>query len=84
MSKGNIKPGYEHINVHTIFDIRKDGKFTIKAILTAGSHTTAPLSSITYSIVVSRESIMIEFILESLNNLDIFACDLGNSYPNAK
>ena len=28
MRKGNIKPGYEHVNVHMIFDIKMDGKFT--------------------------------------------------------
>ena len=26
--KVEIRPGYEHINVHMIFDIRMDGKFT--------------------------------------------------------
>ena len=25
MRKGKIKPGYEHINVHMIFDINMDG-----------------------------------------------------------
>ena len=40
--KGNIKPGYEHINVHMIFDIKMDGKFTRKEILVADSHITAP------------------------------------------
>ena len=33
MRKGKIKPGYEHANVHMIFDIKMDGKFTIKEIL---------------------------------------------------
>ena len=44
--KGNIKPGYEHINVHIIFDIKMDGRFTRKARLLADGHTTAPTSSI--------------------------------------
>ena len=30
MRKGNIKHGYEHVNVHRIFDINIDGKFTRK------------------------------------------------------
>ena len=46
--KGKIKPGYEHVSLHMIFDIKMDGKFTIKSILVADGHTTSPPSSITY------------------------------------
>ena len=42
MRKGKIKPGYDHVNVHMVFDIKMDGKFTIKARLVADGHTTAP------------------------------------------
>ena len=82
--KGNIKPGYEHVNLHMIFDIKMDGKFTRKARLVADGHTTLPPPSITYSSVVSKESFRIAFILASLNELDIFACDICNSYFNTK
>ena len=47
MRKGKIKLGYEHVNVHMIFDIKMDGKLTRKSILVADGHTTAPPSSIT-------------------------------------
>ena len=47
MSKGKIKTGYEHFNVHMIFDINMYGKFTRKARLVANGHTTEPPSSIT-------------------------------------
>ena len=33
---------------------------------------------------MSRESVRISFLLASLNDLDIFACDIGNSRLNAK
>ena len=46
--KGNIKPGYEHVSVHMIFDINMDGNFTRKSRLMDGSHTTSPQSPITY------------------------------------
>ena len=82
--KGNIKPGYEHVNVHMMFDIKMDGKFTKKARLLTDGHTTAPPSSITYSSVVSRESLTIAFILALLNDLDMFAFDIGNAYVNDK
>ena len=39
--KRKIKPGYDHINVHMIFDINMDGKFTRKAGLVANGHPTA-------------------------------------------
>ena len=67
MRKGNIKPGYEHVNVHMIFDIKMDGKFTRKSRLVVEGHKTEPPSSITYSSVVSRESVRISFLLSSLN-----------------
>ena len=46
--KVKIKPGYENVNVHMIFDIKMDGEFNRKAILVANSHKIAPSSSITY------------------------------------
>ena len=84
MRKGKINPVYEHVNMHMIFDINVDGNFTRKEILVAEGHTTEPPSSITYSSVVSRESVRIVFLLASLNDLDIFAYDTGNAYLNAK
>ena len=84
MRRGKISPGYEHVNVHMIFETNMDGMFTRKEILVADEHTTAPKSSITYSSVMSREIIRIVFLLESLNDLDIFACEIGNAHLNTK
>ena len=84
MRKGMIKPGYEHVNVQMIIGINMDGKFTRKSTLVANGHTTAPPSPIIYSIVVSKENAMIAFLLASLNDLDIFECDIGNAYLNTK
>ena len=84
MRKGEIKHGYEQLNVHMIFDIKMYGKFTRNVILVADGHPTAPPSSITYSSVVSRESVGIVFLLASLNDLDIFACDIVNTYLRSK
>ena len=55
MRKGIIRSGYDHINVHMIFDINMDGKFIRKEILVDNGYTTAPSSSITYSSVFFRE-----------------------------
>ena len=48
-----------------------------------GSHTTDTPSSITYSSVVSRDSIRITFLVAALSDLDIMAADIGNAYLNA-
>ena len=36
-----------------------------------------------YSSVVSRDSVMIAFLVAALHDLDVFACDIGNAYLNA-
>ena len=75
--------GYQEIKCHMIFDIKMDGRFTRKARLVAGGHTTDAPASITYSSVVSRDSVRIAFTLAALNGLDICAADIGNAYLNA-
>jgi hypothetical protein len=78
-AKGLI--GYQEIKCHIVFDMKMD--FSRKARFVAGGHTTEALASITYSSVVSRDSICIAFLIAGLNDLDIMACDIGNAYLNA-
>jgi hypothetical protein len=73
--------GYQEIKCHIIFDVKMD--FTRKARFVASGHMTQPASSITYSSVVSRDSVRIAFLLATLNGLKILACDIGNAYLNA-
>ena len=75
--------GYQRIDCHLIFDIKMDGNFTRKARFVAGGHTTKAPASITYSSVVSRDSVRIAFLIAALNDLDVFAADVGNAYLNA-
>jgi hypothetical protein len=70
------------VKCHWIFDIKMD--FTRKARLVAGGHTTEAPASLTYSSVVSRDSVWIAFLIAALNVLDLFAADIGNAYLNAK
>jgi Reverse transcriptase (RNA-dependent DNA polymerase) len=39
--------------------------------------------SITYSSVVSRDSVRLTFLIAVLNDVDILSCDIGNAYLNA-
>ena len=60
-----------------------DGKFTIKARFVAGGHMIEPPSSMTFSTLVTRESVRISFLLAGLNELDVQAADISNAYFNA-
>ncbi len=73
--------GYQRIRCHLIFDIKMD--FTRKARFVAGGHVTDPPDCMTYSSVVSRETVRIAFLLAALNDLDVCAADIGNAYLNA-
>ena len=84
MRTGKIKPGYSYCSTHMIFDIKMDGSFTRKARLVADGHKTKPPTSMTYSSVVSRDSVRIALTLASLNSLEVSACDIGNAYLNAQ
>ena len=81
--EGKVKPGFKNVGTHMIFDINMVGKFTWKSRHVSGGNKTAPSSSITYSIVVTSENVRLKFLIYCLNNLDIFACNIGNAYLNA-
>ena len=79
-AKGLI--GFQEIKCHVIFDVKMD--FTRKARFMAGGHLTDTPGSITYSSVVSRDSIRIAFLIAGLNGLDVLAGgDVTNAYLNA-
>ena len=54
-----------------------------KARYVAGGHLTDPPTYMTYSTVVSRESVRIAFLIAALNQLQVLAGDIQNAYLNA-
>ena len=78
---GKGLPGHQQIKCHLIFDVKMD--FSRKARFVAGGHLTDPPASMTYSSVVSRETVRIALLLAALNDLDVCAADIGNAYLNA-
>ena len=74
--------GYKWIPCHMIFDVKMD--FTRKARFVAGGHVTDPPTTLTYSSVVSRDSVRIAFLIAALNDIDVLAADVGNAYLNAE
>jgi hypothetical protein len=63
------------------FEVKMD--FTRKARFVAGGHMTDPPVIMTYSSVVSRDSVRIGFLLAALNDLELVAADIGNAYLQA-
>ena len=75
--------GYTEITTHMIFDIKMGENFRRKARLVADGHKTEAPSSITYSSVVSRDSVRICLLAAALNDLDVQAGDIENAYLTA-
>ena len=81
---GVIPPGYKHITCHFIFDVKLGENFRRKARFVAGGHLTEAPASLTYSSVVSRDSVRICLLLAALNiGLDILSCDIQGAYLTA-
>jgi len=72
-------PGYQFMSCHMIFDVKLDG-FKRKARLVAGGHMTEAPAVLTYSSVVSRESVRIALTLAALNNLEVKGSDVQHAY----
>ena len=79
-----LDPAYQKIDCHMIFDIKMGENFRRKARMVAGGHVTTAPASITYSSVVSRDSVRIALTIAALNDLQVLACDIQNAYLTAK
>ena len=75
--------GYEEISGHLIFDVKLSENFWRKASFVADGHLVETLASITYSTVVSRDSVRILLMVGALNDLDVMGCDVQNAFLSA-
>ena len=75
-NKEDIPPGYQEVKCHMIFYIKMGENFRRKARMVAGEHTTETPAVLTYSSVVSRDSVRIAMTIASLNDLHILSCDI--------
>ena len=67
--------------VHLVFANKHDGHH--KARLVAGGHLTSdPIDSI-YSGIVSSRSLILTIFLAKLNDMKVWAADIGNAYLEA-
>ena len=83
LDRGDKAPvGFTEITCHLIFDLKLD--MTRKARYVAGGHLTDVPASMTYSSVVSRDTVRIGFLMAALNNLDVLAGDIQNAFLEAE
>ena len=75
--------GFQEITTHWIFDIKLGENFRRKARLVADGHKTDTPASVTYSTVVSRDSVRLCLLLAALNDLDVQSGDIENAYLTA-
>jgi hypothetical protein len=76
--------GYKFVSTHMALDVKLGENYRRQARLVADGHKTdTPTSTITYSSVVSRDSVRIALTIAPLNDLNIFACDIQNAYLTA-
>ena len=79
----DLPPGYQKIKCHFIFDIKMGENFRRKARLVANGNETETPAALTYSSVVTRDSVRIALLVAALNELELLACDIQNAYLTA-
>ena len=75
--------GYERITGHLVFDVKLSENFRRKSRFVDDGHLVETPASITYSTVVSRESVRLLLMIAALNDLDIMGCDVQNNFLSA-
>ena len=65
------------------FDVKIGENFRRKGRFVAGGHTTDAPATLTYSSVVSRDSVRIALTIAALNGLEVMACNIQNAYLTA-
>ena len=75
--------GYIQITGHLVFDVKLGENFRRKARYCADGHKTGAPASVTYSTVVSRDSVRILLTIAALNGLDVMGADVQNAFLTA-
>ena len=75
--------GFFKITGHLVFDDKLGENFRRKARFCADGHKVATPASITYSSVVSRDSVRILLTIAALNELEFRAADIQNAFLTA-
>ena len=79
----NSLVGYTQITGHLVFDVKLGENFRRKARYCADGHKTGAPASVTYSTVVSRDSVRILLTIAALNDLKVLGADVQNAFLTA-
>jgi hypothetical protein len=79
----NTLVGYTQITGHLVFDVKLGENFRRKARYCADGHKTGAPASVTYSTVVSRDSVRILLTIAALNDLRVLGADVQNAFLTA-
>ena len=79
----NALVGYTQITGHIVFDVKLGENFRRKARYCADGHKTGAPASVTYSTVVSRDSVRILLMIAALNELEVLGADVQNAFLTA-
>jgi hypothetical protein len=74
---------YKRIKGHLIFDVKLGENFRRKARYVADGSRCDVSPSVTYSTVVSRDSVRIMLLVAALNDLDVLSADVQNAFITA-
>jgi hypothetical protein len=76
----NSLVGFTQITGHLVFDVKLGENLRQKARYCADGHKTGAPASVTYSTVVSRDSVRILLTIAALNDLDVLRADVQNAF----
>ena len=74
---------YTQITGHLVFDVKLGENFRRKARYCADGHKTGAPESVTYSTVVTRDSVCILLLIAALNDLDVLGANVQNAFLTA-
>ena len=72
--------GYTQITGHLVFDVNLGENFCSKARYCADGHETGVPALVTYSTVVSRDSVRILLTIAALNHLNVLSADVQSAF----
>ena len=75
--------GYSELTGHLVFDVKLSENFRRKARFCADGHKVDTPPFLTYSTVVSRDSVRIIFMIAALNDIDVQGADVQNAFLSA-
>jgi hypothetical protein len=73
---------YQFVHCHMVFDVKMED-FCPKARLVAGGHMTKAPATLTYASVVSCQTVRLALTVAALNDIDVWAADVLNTYITA-